>query len=355
MAATLSGPRRLRTCEALLTFQMKAAVYRGIDDLRVEELPRPVIGPGEVLVRVAVCGVCGTDLKKIHHGLAPPPRVFGHETAGTIVEVGAGVGGWRASDRVAVYHHVPCRRCPLCARKAYAQCATYKKTGTTAGFEPAGGGFAEYVRVMDWIVADGGVVRLPDDAGFEDATFLEPVNTCLKAILRAGVSDGDHVVVLGCGPIGLLLVQLAKLHGARVSATDPIRERVAIARELGADADAEGVRDADVAIVAAASASAIGAAFEATRPAGRVLLFAQTQAGETTPVDVGQICVTEKDLMGSYSSDIELNDRVAELIFCRRINVRALITHRFPLERIGEAIAVASQPGPKSLKVVVQP
>ena len=333
---------------------MKAVVYRGINDLRAEELPQPAIGPGEVLIRVAVCGVCGTDLKKVRHGLVAPPRVFGHETAGTIAEVGAGVGGWRVGDRVAVYHHVPCRRCPLCARKAYAQCATYKRTGTTAGFEPAGGGFAEYVRVMNWIVADGGLVRLPDDASFEDATFLEPVNTCLKAILRAGVREGERVVVFGCGPIGLLLIQLAKLRGAHVSAADLIPERLAIARELGADADAKGVRDADVAIVAAASASAIRAAFEATRPAGRVMLFAQTQAGEMVPVDVGQICVAEKDLIGSYSSDIELNEQVAELIFSHRINVRALITHRFPLDRIGEAIAIASKPGPNSLKVLVQ-
>lgn len=332
---------------------MKAAVYRGKNDLRIEELPRPAVGAGEVLVRVAVCGVCGTDLKKIHHGLVPPPRVFGHETAGEIVEVGAGVSDWRVGDRVAIYHHVPCRRCRYCERKAFAQCATYKKTGATAGFEPAGGGYAEYVRVMDWVVAGGGLTRIPDGASFAEASFVEPANTALKAILKAGVRKDDHVVILGCGPIGLLLMQLAKLTGARVSVTDPIAERVAIARKLGADGVADGVRDADVAIVAAANTAAIAAAFEATRPAGRVMLFAQTRAGEQVPVDVGAICAGEKDLIGSYSSDVELNDRIADIVFSRRINVRDLITHRFPLDRITDAVAVASQPGPQSLKVLV--
>src|SRR5438477_1015870 len=116
---------------------MKAAVYRGVDRVAVEELPVPEVGPGEVLVRVHSCGVCGTDLKKIHYGLAEPPRVFGHEMAGTIVETGSGVRGWSEGDRVAVTHHVPCLDCHFCAHRSFAQCPRYKQTGTTAGFEPA--------------------------------------------------------------------------------------------------------------------------------------------------------------------------------------------------------------------------
>src|SRR4051812_43626376 len=117
---------------------MRAGVYRGVDDVRVETVDEPAIGPGEVLVRVEVCGVCGTDLKKIHYGLVPPPRIFGHETAGTIVAVGAGVEAWKPGDRAAVNHHVPCLRpdCFFCSRKAFAQCPVYKRTGATAGFEP---------------------------------------------------------------------------------------------------------------------------------------------------------------------------------------------------------------------------
>ncbi len=138
--------------------QMRAVVYRGVDDLRLETLPVPEIGPGELLVRVAVCGVCPTDLKKIHYGTVPPPRVFGHETSGTVARAGAGVK-FRVGDRVALHHHVPCLDCHFCRHRAFAQCAGYKRTGITAGFEPAGGGYAEYVRVMPFVLP--GVVKIP--------------------------------------------------------------------------------------------------------------------------------------------------------------------------------------------------
>ena len=122
---------------------MQAVVYRGVHDLRVETVPVPGIRSGELLVKVAVCGVCPTDIEKIHHGTVPPPRIFGHETAGTIVKVGPGVKGFRVGDRVALHHHVPCMKCHFCRHQAFAQCPGYKKTGVTAGFEPAGGGYAE--------------------------------------------------------------------------------------------------------------------------------------------------------------------------------------------------------------------
>ena len=152
---------------------MRAAVYRGVDDIRVETVPVPQIGPGEVLLRVGACGVCGTDLKKIHYGLVPPPRIFGHETAGTIAAVGVGVTEWKIGDRAIINHHVPCLRddCFYCQRRAFAQCPVYKRTGTTAGFEPAGGGFAEYVRVMDWCVTHRGMARIPDDVTLDEASF----------------------------------------------------------------------------------------------------------------------------------------------------------------------------------------
>ena len=200
---------------------MRAAVYRGVNRIEVETVAIPEIGWGEVLIRVHSCGVCGTDLKKVHHGLVPPPRIFGHETAGTIAVVGKGVTDWKVGDRVVINHHVPCLRddCFYCRRRAFAQCPVYKRTGTTAGFEPAGGGFAEYVRVMDWCV-NRGMVRIPDDVSFEEASFVEPLNTCLKAVRQANVQAGDTVWVIGQGPIGLLFTQLARRAGARVVVTD---------------------------------------------------------------------------------------------------------------------------------------
>ncbi len=160
---------------------MLAAVYRGINDVRLEMVPVPAIGAGELLVRVHTCGVCGTDLKKIATGSHSAPRIFGHETSGVVAAAGAEVRNFTPGDRVVVFHHIPCRNCFYCRHKTFAQCASYKKVGCTAGFEPSGGGFAEYVRVMDWIV-DHGTVKIPPGISFEQACFVEPVNTCMKGI-----------------------------------------------------------------------------------------------------------------------------------------------------------------------------
>src|ERR1700723_2724426 len=161
---------------------MRAAVYRGINDVRVETIPVPEIGAGEVLVRIHTCGICGTDLKKIHTGSHDVPRVFGHEMSGTIVRVGKGVRGFAVGDRVMAFHHIPCGECFYCRKQTFAQCERYKKVGTTAGVGGAGGGgFAEYIRVMDWIVG-AGLVKVPEDIPFEQAAWIEPVNTCFKAV-----------------------------------------------------------------------------------------------------------------------------------------------------------------------------
>src|SRR5438034_10121375 len=158
---------------------MQAAVYRGVNDVRLETVPVPQIGRGEILLRVHTCGICGTDLKKIATGSHSAPRIFGHETSGTVAAVGSKVRAFRAGDRVMVFHHIPCGECYYCRHKTFAQCETYKKVGCTAGFEPSGGGFAEYVRVMDWIVKKG-TLRIPEAVCFEQASFVEPVNTSMK-------------------------------------------------------------------------------------------------------------------------------------------------------------------------------
>src|SRR5882724_6320637 len=211
---------------------MQAVVYRGVDDLRLETLPIPRITANDLLVKVAACGVCPTDIKKIHYGTVPPPRVFGHETAGTIVGVGARVRGFRVGDRVALHHHVPCLRCHACRHRAFAQCAQYKQTGITAGFEPAGGGYAEFVRVMPFVLP--GVVKIPSRNSFLQGAMLEPVNTVLKAVKRLRLLPGDTVLVAGQGPIGLIFTRLLKLRGMKVLATDLLDSRLQLARELGA-------------------------------------------------------------------------------------------------------------------------
>ncbi len=348
--------------------EMRAAVYRGANRLALETIPVPEIADGELLVRIHACGVCGTDLKKIELGLASPPRIFGHEMAGIVVRAGRSVTRFKLGDRVAVYHHVPCRNCFYCAKKLFSQCAHYRRTGTTAGFEAAGGGFAEYVRVMDWIVK-GGTITIPDSVSFEEASFLEPLNTCLKALQTAGLQKGEVVVIFGQGPVGLLLMQAAVMEGAKVIGLDLLRRRLDISRELGAHfamnpnegslestlATLTDGRGADLAVVATADSRTVASAQNLVRRGGRVLLFANTVPGEMIPVDASRICVEEKHLIGSYSSSVELHDTVANLIFTGKIRVARLISHRFPLDQFAEAIRVASHPSEDSLKVIVQP
>ena len=210
---------------------MRAVVYRGINDMRVETVTVPTIGAGELLVKVATCGVCGTDLKKIHMGSHSAPRIFGHEMAGTVVQVGEGVTQYAVGDRVMTFHHVPCGKCYYCRKQTPAQCPLYKKTGVTAGFEPSGGGFAEYIRVFDFVVANRGVVKIPDGVPFEQAAFIEPVNTVLKGVKLLNLAADDTVLVIGQGPIGLMHAALAKRTGARVLTSDLFPERHAIAAE----------------------------------------------------------------------------------------------------------------------------
>lgn len=348
---------------------MVAAVYRGVDDVRVEQVPVPEIGPGEVLVRIDTCGICGTDLKKIHTGSHSAPRIFGHEMAGTIARVGEGLTRFQVGDRVMAYHHIPCGRCYFCRKQTFAQCEVYKRVGCTAGFTPAGGGFAEYIRVMDWIV-EGGLVKIPDGIPFEQACFLEPVNTCYKAVKLLDLKADEMVLVIGQGPIGIVLAALAKRTGATVLTSDLYPERHAIAREFGLDhaldaksdvaaaarAATEG-RGADVALVAVGGDAVIGTAMDAIRPGGRVMLFAQTQHGEA-PFDPAAVCMDEKTLMGSYSSSVAINKEVEDLVFDGYRNgfdLTRLISHRFPLEQAEVSIALASNPQADSMKIVLQP
>jgi|SRR6187402_3666394 len=350
--------------------EMQAAVYRGIDDVRVESVPVPSAGRGEVIVKIHTCGICGTDLKKIHTGSHSAPRIFGHEMAGTIVAVGESVTDFKVGDRVMAFHHIPCGSCFFCRKQTYAQCETYKKVGCTAAFEPSGGGFAEYIRVMDWIVAKG-LIKIPDDIPFEQASFIEPVNTTYKAIDLLNLAPDDTVLVIGQGPIGIMLAALAKRTGATVLTSDLYPERHAVAAKFGlnhpldARGDVVGAckaitegRGADVALVAVGADALIATAMEAIRPGGRVCLFASTQHG-TAPFDPAAVCMDEKTLMGSYSSSVAIQDEAIEAVFNGyrdgSFDLTQLISHRFSLAEAVEGIHLASNPQPDSMKIVIQP
>ena len=347
---------------------MRAAVYRGVDDVRLETVPVPQIGPGEILIRVHTCGICGTDLKKIATGSHSAPRIFGHETTGVVAQVGDGVTKFQTGDRVMVFHHIPCGECYYCRHKVFAQCPTYKKVGATAGFEPSGGGFSQYVRVMPWIVERGGVVRIPDAVSFEQASFIEPVNTCMKGIETLRLEPDETVLVMGQGPIGIILGVLARRAGARVITSDLLARRHTISQGFGLPENIDAsrcdtvrtVRDltegrgADAVILAVAGTALIRPAMDSTRPGGRVLLFAQTQHGEVT-VDPAAVCVDEKSLLGSYSASVDLQRESEGFVLNREMDLERLISHRFPLAQAVEALHLAAHPKPDSMKVVIQP
>lgn len=346
---------------------MRAGVYRGKGVVRVEKVPVPEVADHEVLIKVAACGICGTDIKKIFHAYVAPPQILGHEVAGTVVAVGHDVTKWKPGDRVMSFHHVPCGACFYCERRLFSQCSQYKSTGLTGGFTPNGGGFGEYVKAMPW-VAERGIVALPDNVSFEEATFIEPINTIFKAVQKARVAAGETVLVLGCGPIGLQLLMVAKLQGARLFTSDPMEVRRAKSLTLGAqesfgtNSDGKLVqeiksrtcgRGADVVLVAVAHPAVVIDALAAARPGGRVLLFAANDPVTRIEFPAAEVGIDEKEILGSYSAAADIQDEAAELILNKRLPVMDIVTHRFSLARIQEGLELAAHPTVESLKVLI--
>lgn len=351
---------------------MRAAVYHGNSVVSMDEVETPQIGDGEILIRVEACGVCPTDLKKIEYNLLTPPRIYGHETAGIVAAVGRKVTKYQPGDRVIVFHHIPCGSCFYCAHKLYAQCPVYKKVGVTAGFEPAGGGFAQYVRVMDWIV-EAGVEKIPEGVPFEVAAFVEPVNTCLKAVEQCDPQPGDVVVVQGQGPIGLLFTMLLKLRGCTILTTDTIPLRLELSKQCGAaftlDPRTDDVagklreltegRGADMVFVATDFKGVVEEALLISRPGAKIMLFAQTSDKQKIELAGASVCVGERSLLGSYSASVDLQKESAELVFSGKLPVQLLISHRVALDKIGFAFRLATHPGEfpgeNPLKIIVRP
>jgi L-iditol 2-dehydrogenase len=345
---------------------MRAGVYREKGIVRVEEVPVPEVRDHEVLIKVAACGICGTDIKKIFQRYVEPPQILGHELAGTVVAVGGGVTTWKPGDRVMSFHHTPCGTCFYCKRRLFSQCKQYKTTGLTGGFTPNGGGFGEYVKAMPW-VAERGIVALPDNVSFEEATFIEPINTIVKAVQKARVTKGETVLILGCGPIGLQLLMVANLQGARLYTSDPMAERRAKSLTLGSleafDPTSgklveeikalSGGRGADAVLVAVAHPSVVQEALAAARPGGRVLLFAANDPVTKIEFPAAAVGIDEKEILGSYSAAVDIQEEAARLVLLRKLPVMEIVTHRFPLDKIQEALELAARPTAESLKILV--
>lgn len=348
---------------------MKAQVFRGVNQLSYEEIPVPEILSDEVLVQVQVVGLCQSDIKKIRYPLLNPPRIFGHETAGTIAAVGTDVKHWQVGDRVVVLHHIPCMHCAYCLNESYSMCEVYKTVTTTAGFIPSGGGFAEYVKVPGHIVQHGGLMKIPAAVTFEQASFVEPTNCCLKAVKKAQVQPGQTVLVTGAGPIGLMFIMLVKHFGARAIATDLLPSRIEKALAVGAEA-AFDARDADLSakinaltdgmgvdtsLLAVPSDKAFFQALDCTRKGGKILFFAEFPDEVEIPINPNILYRREIDLMGSYSSAYPLQALSADIVFNQRIDVDALISDRYPLRDLSAAVDQALSPGPDTYKILIYP
>ena len=348
---------------------MKAQVFRGVNQLSYEEVPVPTLEADEVLVQVQVVGLCQSDIKKIRYPLYEPPRIFGHETAGTIAAVGSQVQGWQVGQRVAVMHHIPCMRCAYCLNDNFSMCDVYKNISTSAGFNPSGGGFAEYVKVPAHIVKNGGLIPIPGHISFEEASFVEPTNCCLKAVKKAQIAPGQTVLVTGAGPIGLMFMMLVKFFGAKAIATDLLPSRIEKALAVGAQAafDARdpdlpakvqaltGGMGVDVTLLAVPSDKAFFQALDCTRKGGKILFFAEFPDELTIPINPNILYRREIDLMGSYSSSYRLQSLSADIVFNRRIDVKALISDRYPLQNLPQAVDQAIAPTAETYKILIYP
>jgi len=340
---------------------MRVAMYYSNQDLRLEEMPTPQTGPGELLMRVEASGICGTDLLEWYR-LHKAPLVLGHEVAGVIVAVGEGVEGYKEGDRISAAHHVPCNTCHYCLSGHHTVCDTLRQTN----FDP--GGFAEYLR-LPRINVERGIFPLPDELSFEEATFVEPLACVLRGQRLAHLRPGCSVLVIGSGVAGLLHIQLAHASGAgRIIATDIVDYRLETARRFGADFAiraeeytpaylrqlADG-RLADLVVLCSGAISAISQALESVERGGTVLFFAPTDPGVTIPISVNDLFWrNEITLTSSYGGSPGDYAAALELIGAGKIRVLEMITHRLGLAETGLGFQLVVQ-ARDSLKVIIEP
>jgi len=340
--------------------RMRVAMYYSNRDVRLEWMPVPQIGPGELLVKVVACGICGSDTLEWYR-IKSAPRVLGHEATGEIVEVGEGVESYKVGDRVFVSHHVPCNACRYCLSGHHTACETLHKTN----YDP--GGFAEYIRVPR-INVEHGVYLLPEDLSFEDGTFIEPLGCVVRGQRLAHVQRGDSVLILGSGISGLLHVQLARVQGAgRVIATDINEYRLKAAEKFGADAAisagenvSERLRQlnegklADRVIVCAGATSASRQALQCVDRGGTILFFAVPELGVDISVQIAEFWRNEVTIMTSYGAAPGDLEEALRLIEGRKVNVHDMITHRLGLAETGFGFRLVAD-AKESLKVIIEP
>jgi L-iditol 2-dehydrogenase len=342
--------------------RMRVAVVHAWGDVRIEERPVPIPGPGEAVVRIEACGLCGSDAMPWYVD-SKAPVVLGHEPAGEIVAVADDVSAFAPGERVFVHHHAPCMDCAECARGLWSNCATWRATHLDPG------GFAEYARVPATNLA-ADTLRLPDDLDFETATFIEPVACCLRAVRRKGaVSPVDGVHIVGLGAMGLVMVQLARVFGAaRVTGADFEGGRRDLARDLGADlaidaADPEvgaatraahDGRGADVVLVTPGDPAAVRAGILAAAPGGRVVCFTPQAPDVPLALDQNRMYFREVALLQSYSCGPDETRNALDLLAAGALDTRPLVTHRAGLDGVSDGLDRALERS-EGIKTVILP
>jgi L-iditol 2-dehydrogenase len=339
---------------------MRVAMYYNNHDVRLEEMPTPQIGEGELLVRVMACGICGSDVVEWYR-LSKAPLVLGHEIAGEIIAVGDGVKSYKEGERVVVAHHVPCNKCHYCLSGHHTACETLHQTNIYPG------GFAEYIRAKA-IVVDRGLFRIPDELSFEEASFTEPLACVLRGQKRVGISPGQSVLVIGSGITGLLHLQLAQALGAGcVIATDIVDYRLEAARRFGASATIHAEEDvpnrlrqlnkgrlADLVVICTDAPSAIVQGLQSVERGGTVLFFAPMKPGVSIPVPGNELFFNDITLTTSYAGSPADYSTALELIQAHRVNVAEMITHRLSLAGAGLGFQLVAK-AQDSMKVIIEP
>lgn len=339
---------------------MRVAMYYNNSDVRLEEMPTPEIGPGEILVKVIASGICGSDVMEWYR-IKKAPLVLGHEIAGEIVEIGEGVESYKVGDRVFVSHHIPCNTCYYCLRGYHTACETLH----TTNYDP--GGFAEYIRVPALNV-DRGVFILPDELSFDDGVFIEPLACVIRGQRIANLQPGQSVLILGSGISGLLHLLLAKALGAgRIITTDVSEYRLRMALSFGADAAIEAHEDiparlleindnrlVNLVIVCTGAPSAFDQALKSVDRGGTILCFATTEPDVELSVPLNEFWRNEIKLMPSYGNSPLDAIEAIELIRAGRVPVEKMITHRLSLEETGPGFQIVAE-GNESMKVIIEP
>jgi L-iditol 2-dehydrogenase len=340
---------------------LQAVIIKDKGTVQIQNLSTPKISPDEILVQMRACGICGTDIEKVHGEHITPP-ILGHEVAGVVQEVGTKVKDFAVGDRVVVHHHISCRQCYFCKNGLETLCEEYPRSN----LDPCG--FAEYFRVPETLVKGGTVYKLPDSVSFDDGSQTEPTACCIRALRKAGVSVGNSVAVYGVGPVGLTHVKLLKCFGAGpVYAIDVIKKRREFATKLGADLTFDPTTDdapraislltqglgVDYAIVATANLKALESAFATVRKGGTILLFGAPTRGASMSLDMSNMFLCELRFQSSYSTS-ETEMRMAiQLIENKRIRPSEIVTDKFPLPRAMEALGLADK-ARDAVKIIVE-